>query len=86
MKGMTYKPSDLISLRGDLAHLHRLMAELATPRKSYSKRGLDMLETKDQLAKRGINSPNLADAFIMGACPHLADSGKIATGAVKFSM
>jgi len=86
MKGMTYQPSDLISLRGDLPHLHRLMAELATPRKSYSKRGLDMLETKDQLSKRGISSPNLADAFVMGACPHLADSGKIATGAIKFAM
>jgi phage terminase large subunit len=86
MKGMTYQPSDLISLRGDLPHLHRLMAELATPRKSYSKRGLDMLETKDQLSKRGISSPNLADAFVMGACPHLADSGKIATGTIKFAM
>jgi len=70
-KGMQYPASELISIRGDLPKLERLKTELATPRRSYSKRGLDMLESKDQLAKRGVASPNLADAFIMGACPHL---------------
>jgi phage terminase large subunit len=29
------------------------------------------VESKKDLAKRGIASPNKADAFIMGACPHL---------------
>ncbi len=71
-KGIKYPASDLISLSSDLDHLERLKTELSTPRRSYSKRGLDMLETKEQLAKRGVKSPNLADAFIMGACPHLA--------------
>ena len=71
MKGMEYSPSDLIAIRGDLPHLHRLMAELSSPRKSYSKRGLDMIESKDDMKKRGLSSPNLADSFIMGACPHL---------------
>lgn len=70
-KGMQYEPSELICIRGDLDKLERLKTELCSPRKSYSKRGLDMVETKDSLAKRGIASPNLADAFIMGACPHL---------------
>ncbi len=72
-KGMKYDPSQLICIRSDIEKIERLKTELATPRKSYSKRGLDMLETKDQLAKRGVSSPNLADAFIMGACPHLVD-------------
>lgn len=71
-KGMKYPASELISLSGSLPKLERLKTELASPRKRYSKRGLDMVETKDELAKRGIASPNLADAFIMGACPHLA--------------
>lgn len=70
-KGMKYPASELISISSDLPKLERLKTELATPRKRYSKRGLDMLETKDELAKRGIASPNLADAFIMAACPHL---------------
>lgn len=71
-KGTKYKASDLISISGEVSSLERLKTELSSPRKRFSKRGLDMVETKDELAKRGIASPNLADAFIMGACPHLA--------------
>jgi len=70
-KGMEYPASELISISGDIAKLEALKIELSSPRKRYSKRGLDMVETKDEMAKRGIMSPNLADAFIMGACPHL---------------
>lgn len=71
-KGQEYTASELISISGSIKELDQLKLELATPRKRYSKRGLDMVETKDELARRGIASPNLADAFIMGACPHLA--------------
>ena len=71
-KGMVYPASELISISSDVPKLERLKTELSSPRKRYSKRGLDMVETKDELAKRGVSSPNLADAFIMGACPHLA--------------
>jgi phage terminase large subunit len=70
-KGMKYDPGDLISISADLPHIERLKTELCLPRKSVSKRGLDMVETKDSLKKRGFASPNLADAFIMSACPHL---------------
>ena len=70
-KGMKYRPDQLISLSGDLEKLERLKTELSTPRRRFSKRGLDMIETKKELSARGIASPNLADAFIMGACPHL---------------
>lgn len=70
MKGMEYDQSELISITKDAAS-EELKLELSTPRKRYSKRGLDMVETKQELEKRGIASPNLADAFIMGACPHL---------------
>jgi phage terminase large subunit len=70
-KGEQFDASDLISISGDIRQLEQLKIELSTPRKRYSRRGLDMVETKDELSKRGIASPNLADAFIMGACPHL---------------
>lgn len=70
-KGMKYPASELISLSSDIPKIERLKTELATPRLRFSKRGLDMVETKEEMAKRGIASPNLADAFIMGACPHL---------------
>lgn len=72
-KGYDYDKDMIISISSDIPHLERLKIELATPRKRYSKRGLDMIETKDELARRGVSSPNLADAFIMGACAHLAD-------------
>lgn len=74
-KGMKYRPDQLISLSGDLEKLERLKTELSTPRRRFSKRGLDMIETKKELSARGIASPNLADAFIMGACPHLVLGG-----------
>ena len=75
-KGMKYPAEQLISISGDVDKLEQLKTELSMPRKRYSKRGLDMVETKDEMAKRGLASPNLADAFIMGACPHLSIAGK----------
>lgn len=71
-KGELFAPTDLISIASGCPHIERLKVELSTPNKRYSKRGLDMVETKDELAKRGVASPNLADSFIMAACPHLA--------------
>lgn len=75
-KGQKFKASDLISISGDLRKIEQLKLELSTPRKRYSKRGLDMVETKDELARRSVASPNLADAFVMGACPHLVANGR----------
>lgn len=72
-KGEKFEPSELISISGGIAKLEQLKVELSTPRRRYSKRGLDIVEPKDALAKRGVPSPNLADAFIMGACPHLVE-------------
>jgi phage terminase large subunit len=70
-KGHEFEPSQLISISASLPKLEQLKLELSTPKKRFSKRGLDMVETKDQLRARDVKSPNLADAFIMGACPHL---------------
>ena len=69
--GEQFAPSDLISISSSCQKIEQLKIELSTPRRRYSKRGLDIVEPKEELAKRGIPSPNLADAFIMGACPHL---------------
>lgn len=74
-KGQDFPASELISISSDIPKLEQLKIELSSPRKRYSKRGLDMVETKDEMARRGIPSPNLADAFIMGACPHLVERG-----------
>ena len=79
-KGQRYSANELISIDGNLPHIHRLKDELALPLRDYSKRGLDQVEPKDKIKDRGFDSPNLADAFIMGACPHLT---KANLGSVK---
>jgi len=73
-KDMKYDASELISISSKVDGLESLKTELCSPKKDTSKRGLDMVESKKDLAKRGIKSPNKADAFIMGACPHLVKS------------
>lgn len=85
-KGMIYPASELISISSEMGQIvERLKTELSTPHTKYSKRGLDMVETKDELKKRDIDSPNLADSFIMGACPHLAIKDKITNVNVSFN-
>lgn len=71
--GTEYPPDQLISIRSDCPLLTRLKTELSTPLKAISNRGLDMVESKKDLQKRSIKSPNLADAFIMAATTGLAD-------------
>lgn len=66
-KGMTYKTEDMISISSDIAYLNELKEELSSPRSSISGLGKDIVESKESMAKRGIKSPNLADAFIMAA-------------------
>lgn len=76
VKGMEYPADEMISIDPELPHLEELKVELTMPRKRFSKRGLDMVESKEELAKRDIPSPNLADSFIMGASPHLSIGAK----------
>lgn len=72
VKGEDIPIDRLISIDSSIDNIEKLKRELSTPHKRISKRGLDMVETKDELKKRDIPSPNLADAFVMGASPHLA--------------
>ncbi|AUR97438.1 terminase large subunit [Vibrio phage 1.239.O._10N.261.52.F6] len=70
-KGQKFDPGKMISISTEIDCIESLVTELCTPHKDYSERGLDMVESKKKLAKREVKSPNKADAFIMGACPHL---------------
>lgn len=70
-KGMKFDVNDMISISSDIKDIEQLKTELCTPHRDTSKRGLDMVESKKDLAKRSVKSPNKADSFIMGACPHL---------------
>ena len=65
VKGKEYTEDQIISLPPDLPLLDFLKAELSRPRVSYSRNGKVKVESKIDLAKRGIPSTNLADAMIM---------------------
>ena len=68
-KGMKYDPNDIISISSSCNHLEQLLTELSTPRKDYDNSGKFKVESKKDLAKRGVKSPNLADAFVMCFVP-----------------
>jgi phage terminase large subunit len=70
-KGHKVSADKLISISSDLHNLEALKFELSAVHRDYSKRGLDMVESKKDVKKRLERSHDLADAFIMGACPHL---------------
>jgi len=60
-----YKADEVISIDSSVNFLETLIAELSTPKKDYNANGQLKVESKKDLAKRGIKSPNIADAFIM---------------------
>ncbi len=64
-----YKLDDLISISSEMPHLHRLKVELSIPKRAEDNVGRVMVESKKDLAKRDVKSPNLADAFIMAYAP-----------------
>ena len=71
-KGHHIDEGDIISISSNMPNLQNLVTELSTPRKDYDKSGKVKVESKDDLKKRDVPSPNDADAFIMGAEPSRA--------------
>ena len=72
-KGMKCDPNDIISISSNCNHIEQLLTELSTPRKDYDNSGKFKVESKKNLAKRGVKSPNLADAFVMCFVPKSND-------------
>lgn len=70
MNGNTnYAADQLIAIDPAMPHLEKLKTELSTPKRDFDGNGLVKVESKKDLAKRDIASPNLADAFIMAYAP-----------------
>lgn len=67
--GAQVKPEDMLILDSAMPHLSHLMDELCTPKRDYDKAGRVMVESKKDLAKREVPSPNLADALVMAYAP-----------------
>jgi phage terminase large subunit len=64
-RGEKFPDDQLISISSETPHLEKLIDELATPKRDYDKNGRVKVESKKDLAKREVPSPNLADAFVM---------------------
>lgn len=64
-----YKVDDLISISSDIKHLEQLKMELSIPMRDFDNNGRVKVESKKELAKRDVPSPNIADAFIMAYAP-----------------
>ena len=68
-KGEQHSSDELISLSADLPNLMLLIDELSTPKRDYDANGRVKVESKKDLAKRDIPSPNMADALVMAFAP-----------------
>lgn len=66
-KGRQFRAEDMISISSDCDSklLDLLIDELATPNRDFDNAGKVKVESKKDLAKREIASPNLADSFII---------------------
>ncbi len=63
--GHKFDEDEMIFLDSSMPFLNQLIDELATPKRDYDNNGRVKVESKKDLIKRDIMSPNLADAFIM---------------------
>lgn len=60
-----FNEDDIISISSNITHFEQLAIELSTPLKDFDNAGRVKVESKKDLKKRGVSSPNIADAFIM---------------------
>lgn len=67
--GHTFKDDELISISSTCPHLEKIIDELSTPQRDFDNNGKVKVESKKDLAKRDVSSPNLGDAFVMRFAP-----------------
>jgi phage terminase large subunit len=63
--GQKFDESEMIFIDANMPNLDKLMDELSTPKRDFDSAGRVKVESKKDLDKRDVASPNLADAFIM---------------------
>lgn len=73
-KGMKFKDDQLIFISSDLEYSEQLIDELSTPKQDYDAAGRVKVESKKDLDKRDIASPNLADAFVIAYNPNITSA------------
>lgn len=78
--GQSLRDDQMIFIDSAMPNLDQLIDELATPKRHYDTAGRVKVESKDDLKKREIKSPNLADGFVMANLP----INKSGTGVLDF--
>jgi phage terminase large subunit len=68
-KGQQFSEDQMISISSGLPHLKKLVTELSTPKREFDGNGRVKVESKKDLAKRNVVSPNIADALVMCFAP-----------------
>lgn len=68
-RGTKYPVDEMISISSTIPHKAKLINELATPHRDFDRNGRVKVESKEDLKKREVPSPNLADAFVMCYAP-----------------
>jgi phage terminase large subunit len=63
--GHEFADDEMIFIDSSMPHLDKLLEELSTPKRDYDNAGRVKVESKKDLSKRDVASPNIADAFIM---------------------
>ena len=69
INGQKFNEDEMLFIDANMPNLTALIDELSTPKKDYDLAGRVKVESKKDLAKRDVSSPNLADAFIMANLP-----------------
>lgn len=72
-KGMSFPADQMISISSecDSKLLDRLIDELSTPKRDFDLQGKVKVESKKDLAKRDVPSPNIADSVIIATSKHM---------------
>lgn len=65
VNGQEFSQDELLFIDSTIPNLEQLINELTTPKRDYDLAGRVKVESKKDLAKRDIKSPNIADAFVM---------------------
>jgi phage terminase large subunit len=67
--GQKFSVDEMLFLDSAMPNLNQLIDELSTPKRDYDNAGRVKVESKKDLSKREVASPNLADAHIMANLP-----------------
>ncbi len=67
--GNDHDEDNLISISSKCKNLEKLIKELSAPKRDYDSANRLKVESKKDLLKRGVKSPNLADSIVMAYAP-----------------